>query len=247
MMRKVFMKAVCGAVFAALLAASGLAQNDFRLGIFVTPVANAPMSATARLETARLLPDGSTERLTSVNHIARDSNGRIYNELRQLVPLDFTGTPPLISSHIVDPATRISTFLNLREHIARQSKQPGPGPDWEHMTLLPSVPPPVPGREPLVRQEDLGTQVMQDMTVRGVRITRTIPANSSGTGQPVVVTDEYWYSDDLHLNMLVKHDDPRSGQQTMTVMQLKRGEPDPQLFIIPSDYKVVDETPPTNK
>jgi hypothetical protein len=58
------------------------------------------------------------------------------------------------------------------------------------------------------------------------------------------VTDEYWYSDDVHLNMLVKHTDPRSGEQTMTVTQLKRGEPDPQLFVVPSDYKVVDETPP---
>jgi hypothetical protein len=102
----------------------------------------------------------------------------------------------------------------------------------------------VPGREPLVRQQDLGTQVLEGMTVRGVRITRNIPPNVSGTGQPVVVTDEYWYSDDLHLNMLVKHDDPRSGAQTMTVAELKRGEPDPHLFVIPSDYKVVDETPP---
>jgi hypothetical protein len=244
MMRKVFMKALCGAGLAALFTASGLAQNDFRLGIFVTPIANAPISATAVLETARPLPDGTTDRLKSVDHIARDSSGRIYNERHQLVPLNFTGTPPLFSSHIFDPATRTSTFLNLREHIARQSKQAGAGPDWEHTSLLPSVPPSVPGREPLVRQEDLGTQVLEGMTVRGVRITRTIPANVSGTTQPVVVTDEYWYSDDLHLNMLVKHDDPRSGAQTMTVTELKRGEPDPQLFAIPSDYKVVDETPP---
>jgi hypothetical protein len=244
MMGKIFMRALCGAALAALFTASALAQNDFRQGIFVTPVANAPVSAIAVLETARPLPDGTTEKLKSVDHIARDSSGRIYNELRQLVPINFTGESQLFSSHIFDPATRTSTFLNLRQHIARQSKQPGPGPDWEHMSLLPSVPPPVPGREPLARQEDLGTQVMEGMTVHGERIIRTVPANVSGTGQPVVVTDEYWYSDDLHLNMLVKHDDPRSGAQTMTVTELKRGDPDPQLFVIPSDYKVVDETPP---
>jgi hypothetical protein len=88
---------------------------------------------------------------------------------------------------------------------------------------------------------------MENVTVRGVRISRTLPASVTGTGQPLVVTDEYWYSDDLHLNMLVKHNDPRSGEQTMTVAQLKRGEPDPQLFVVPSDYKVVDETPPAKK
>jgi len=112
------------------------------------------------------------------------------------------------------------------------------------MPGLPSAPPSIPGREPLVRQEDLGTQVMENIVVRGVRITRTVPPAFSGTGRPVVVTEEFWYSDDLHLNLLVKCNDPRTGEQTMTLTQIKRGEPDPQLFVIPADYKVVDETPP---
>lgn len=60
----------------------------------------------------------------------------------------------------------------------------------------------------------------------------------------MVVTDEIWYSDELHLNMLVKHDDPRTGQQTVTVTHVDRNEPNPAMFQIPADYKVVDETPP---
>jgi hypothetical protein len=243
MIRKIFMNVLCSAGVAALLLVPGGAQNDFRLGIFVTPVPNAPISATAVLQTSRSLQDGTTEKFQSAGNIARDSNGRIYNELRRLVPFDFSGAPPLVSAHIFDPTTGTSTFLNMAQHIARQTRQPL-RPDWEHVAGLPSAPPPIPGREPAVRQEDLGTQVMENVTVRGVRISRTLPANVSGTGQPLVVTDEYWYSDDLHLNMLVKHNDPRSGEQTMTVTQLKRGEPDAQLFVIPSDYKVVDETPP---
>jgi hypothetical protein len=243
MMRKVFMKAVCGVGFTALFTASGLAQNDFRLGIFVTPVPNAPMTATALLETSRSLQDGTSERFKAPGLIARDSSGRIYNELRRLVPFDFPDAPPLVSAHIFDPTNGTSTFFNTSQRLARQMKQPL-RPDWEHVAGLPSAPPPTPGREPTMRQEDLGTQVMENVTVRGVRISRTLPANVTGTGQPLVVTDEYWYSDDLHLNMLVKHNDPRSGEQTMTVTQLKRGEPDPRLFVVPPDYKVVDETPP---
>jgi hypothetical protein len=44
--------------------------------------------------------------------------------------------------------------------------------------------------------------------------------------------------------MLVKHDDPRTGQQTVTVTHVDRNEPNPAMFQIPADYKVVDETPP---
>ena len=246
MIRKIFMNALCGAGIAALLAVPGSAQNDFRLGIFVTPVPNAPMSAMAVLETSRSLQDGTTERFKSPGIIARDSSGRIYNELRRLVPFDFPDAAPLVSAHVFDPTTGISVFFNQAQHLARQTKQPL-RPDWEHTAGLPSAPPPTPGHEPAVRQEDLGTQVMENVTVRGVRISRTLPANVTGTGQPLVVTDEYWYSDDLHLNMLVKHNDPRSGEQTMTVTGLKRGEPAPQLFAVPSGYKVVDETPPAAK
>jgi hypothetical protein len=85
--------------------------------------------------------------------------------------------------------------------------------------------------------------VLENVTVHGLRRTRTIPANLSGTGTPVEVTDEYWYSEDMRLNMLIVHEDPRSGKQTITVTQMDRSEPAAELFQIPSEYKVVDETP----
>jgi hypothetical protein len=97
---------------------------------------------------------------------------------------------------------------------------------------------------PGIQEEDLGTQSMEGVVVRGLRRTRTLPAAYSGTGKQVLIVDEIWYSDELHLNMLVKHDDPRSGQQTVTITKLNRSEPAATTFEIPGDYKVVDETPP---
>jgi hypothetical protein len=41
--------------------------------------------------------------------------------------------------------------------------------------------------------------------------------------------------------MLIKHNDPRTGEQTLSIKQIKREDPDPQMFTVPSDYKVVDE------
>jgi len=95
----------------------------------------------------------------------------------------------------------------------------------------------------VVIEEDLGTQSMENVSVHGARRSTTVPAAASGTGKPVVVTDETWYSEELHLNMLVKHDDPRTGQQTVTVTHVDRNEPNPTVFQIPAGYKVVDETP----
>lgn len=43
----------------------------------------------------------------------------------------------------------------------------------------------------------------------------------------------------LRLNLLVIHKDPRRGEQTTTVTQVDRGEPDPSIFEIPSGYKLI--------
>jgi hypothetical protein len=98
-------------------------------------------------------------------------------------------------------------------------------------------------RDPLVEEEELGTETMEKVLVHGLRTSRTLPAAVSGTGKPVVVIDEYWYSEELHLNILVKHEDPRSGHQTVTVTHVDRSEPDAAMFEVPAGYKVVDETP----
>jgi hypothetical protein len=39
--------------------------------------------------------------------------------------------------------------------------------------------------------------------------------------------------------MLAIHKDPRTGEQTTTVTQVDRSEPDPAIFEIPSGYKVI--------
>src|SRR5258708_15132706 len=206
MLRNCFMKAVFGFGIVALLHVPALTQsggvlespstrgpNPLMNGVFVTPVPNAPFSATARLPSTRSSQDGTTERFATINNIARDSGGRIYNERRQLVPASLPETPPLLSVHIYDPETRLNTFLNPLHDIAQQNTLKGPAPDWDQTPPPPPrVPAPGKGGDPSVRQEDLGIQVMENVTVRGERIIRTVPAAASGTGQPLVITDEYW-------------------------------------------------------
>ncbi|HMJ62114.1 MAG TPA: hypothetical protein VK493_10140, partial [Bryobacteraceae bacterium] len=77
------------------------------------------------------------------------------------------------------------------------------------------------------------TETLENVTVRGLRQTRTIPAAATGTAKDIVVTDEYWYSDELHMNMLTKHNDPRTGMQVVTITHVNRNEPDAAVFQVP--------------
>ncbi len=78
-------------------------------------------------------------------------------------------------------------------------------------------------------------------------MTHIIKAEASGTGKQVEVTDEYWYSEDLHLNLLVHHIDPRTGDQSVAISGIKRDEPASSLFEVPEGFKVVDVTPPASE
>ncbi len=218
----------------------------FSGGVFVTPVPGAPFSAEAEQEMMQVLKDGSPFRRKTSALIARDSQGRIRNERHEVMPASSPRKPTVFSVHIYDPATRLSTFLNPGTHIATQRILPNP----------PATEPPsnawlreVGARpsDPNLQVQDLGSSVMDGVEVHGFRSILRIPANSSGTGSPVVVTNEYWYSEELHINIVTKHNDPRTGQLTVKVTQINVNEPGADLFAIPPDYKLVDMTPPESE
>jgi hypothetical protein len=206
-------------------------------GIFVTPVANQPFMAVVDEQRTSFQPDGTALAMKTIHAIARSTQGQIYNEARPFVPASFTGTPPIRVMHIYDPQTRLNSFLYPQQKTGWQGRTPHPPstvpPDLYATPIANSLPP-----NQFTKDEDLGPQTMEGVTVYGVRETQTIPAAQNGTAKEVMVTDEYWYSDELRLNMLVKHNDPRTGSVTITVTQVTRTEPDAGIFEIPSGYKL---------
>lgn len=208
-------------------------------GIFVTPIPNAPFSADVQIVSHVPMPDGSQHVVMTTNHIARTSSGRIYNERRLLVPAGFKGTPRLLSSHTYDPSSRESIFITPALHLAREVILRAP-----EATPRAALPPGQQPRVPGVQETDLGTQRLDGVELQGTRKERTIPAAASGTGKDIIITDDYWYSPDLAIYMTIRHDDPRTGEQLVAVTHVDRGEPPAELFVVPSDYKLVDETTP---
>ncbi len=204
-------------------------------GIFVTPIAGAPFTAKVQIVSHQKLADGTEHVVTTSNTVARNNAGNIYNERRQLLPQGYTGEPRLLSAHIYDPNTRVSVFLNPETRIAREEVLPVRGVSAPTSRRVPTTPD--------VVETDLGVQLLDGVQLHGLRKSRTVPAAVSGTGKEVVVEDDYWYSTDLAVDMIIRHSDPRTGEQMVAVTEVKRAEPDAAIFTVPATYKLVDETP----
>ena len=209
-------------------------------GVFITPISGAPFSGSVQILSKEPLPDGTTRIRQTVNHIARNSAGVIYNETRLLVAPSFQGEPRLLSFHIYDPQTHLNTFLNPTTHIARMvllRKAPTPPVNSTPETFVPGS-----STEKVVSQE-LGDQTVAGLLLQGTRKQRIVSAATSGTGHEVTITDDYWHSEELRVYLVLRHNDPRTGEQTVGIIDVQRGEPNSAKFQIPTDYKVVDETP----
>lgn len=93
------------------------------------------------------------------------------------------------------------------------------------------------------KSESLGTKSFDGVEAEGSRTTTTIPAGKIGNERPIEITYERWYSKELDLTVYSRQYDPRYGEQIYRLANISRSEPDRSLFTIPSDYKVIPETP----
>lgn len=217
---------------AILLTARASAQD-----IFVTPIPGVPFSGVINVERTTIEPDGSVVNFRTTREIGRDSQGRIHNEMRSLLPVGSDDTPKLIRIHLYDPQTRESAVLDPQQKLfwVRTVNRP---PATVPPALIASPTGSTLPQNDFAKQEDLGVHEINGVLAHGVRQVQTIPVANGASN--IVVTDETWYSEVLRINLIVKHSDPRSGSVTMTVDQVSRTEPDPAFFQIPNGYKEGD-------
>jgi len=89
-----------------------------------------------------------------------------------------------------------------------------------------------------LKKEDLGTRNMEGVSVKGTKTIMTIPVGEVGNERPIEVVTETWYSEEIKAVVLTKHSDPRTGEMTNRLSNIRLGEPSKSLFEPPSDYKV---------
>src|SRR4029077_16300906 len=92
--------------------------------------------------------------------------------------------------------------------------------------------------------EDLGSQTMEGVLVKGTRTKPRISAGQIGNEQPITIVTEVWTSPDLKTVVYSKRSDPRIGEQTFQLTNIVRSDPDATLFTVPPDFKVIDGPQP---
>lgn len=95
-----------------------------------------------------------------------------------------------------------------------------------------------------VSAEDLGSQTMEGVLVKGTRTTHTIPAGQIGNEAPITIVSEVWTSPELKTVVYSKRSDPRIGEQTFRLTNIVRAEPNASLFTVPADFRIVDDPAP---
>jgi hypothetical protein len=228
-------------------------------------VTGAPYSADETTEFTQTLSDGTVIDRKSTRSIARDSEGRTRMEitLPATGPMAMSGAPPTIIS-IDDPVAHKHYILNPTDKTAREigggpmmggfggghEGGHGGGPDGGgpggfagrgpggHDGGGPDAGPGGPGGDGATTVS-LGTKTIEGITVEGTRTTSSIPAGKIGNAQAIVISFERWYSPDLLTNVQTIRSNPFTGKTTFMLTNLKRTEPDPSLFTVPADYKLV--------
>src|ERR1039457_2427274 len=88
--------------------------------------------------------------------------------------------------------------------------------------------------------EPLGTQTIECVNAEGVREVSTIDAGAIGNDRPIQVSTESWYSAELQMNVMTKHSDPRTGDESFHLTNINRAEPAAYLFQAPAGYQVTE-------
>ena len=216
--------------------------NETLDSIFIPPMPDAPFTCMLDTEWVRTMADGGT--LTTVNRrrIARQANGRLYQERWTLVPKHGSRQSQLSHIQIADPVNHTLYTCAMGINVCRLTAYGG-----NTTTVYQPVNQPtglLPGGQGSVLNEPLGKHVMEHADVVGTRITRQINAWVAGNDRAFAVVREFWFAPALGINVSSRISDPRSGSQSFTVTDLTRGEPDDQLFELPKGYTVRDDRLP---
>jgi hypothetical protein len=234
---------------------------------FVTPDANferavvkdAAFSAESVTEHVQTLADGNRFTRKSIAHIYRDAAGRTRreHEMTRRGAIAANGEVPRLLV-INDPIGRVNYVIETQAGTARKTQLPPPqvmeafakarGDNAPFSVLMPTsaahrrMNEPE-GQQPPARPvtEKLPAQVIEGVLAEGTRTTLTIPAGEFDNEQPLTISHEEWYAPELHMIVLMKHNDPRFGETLFRLTNINRSEPDAELFKLPAGYRVLDD------
>jgi hypothetical protein len=182
--------------------------------------------------------DGDIETPLTMTREYHSSTGDLRNESFSIrpntVPPDFHLDTVHISPHggksyDLDPDKH--TAMDLLAELNEQYRK------WLNEVVVGSF------LQPTETTEDLGDRTIFGVSVKGTRTTNRYHAERQAGHATVDAYDivtESWRSQDPPIEMESRRIDPHDGEVVMKTTKFARGEPDPQLFRIPSGYRVIE-------
>ena len=231
-----------GAAATERLATGGLVSS-----LMAQPVRGQPFSAVQVTHTVQTLGDGTTVKHNGHHGVARDSDGRMRVEMRMQKAVG--DQPEVVMVFVSDPVTHTLTtwMTGARDakKVAAVVKLPR---DAKPATPTAAAAAETKRREeaearrpqPVMRTEEMGKQMMDGLTVTGVRTTTIVPPGRSGNDAAITKTHEVWTSTDLKLVLKQVWTDPRTGERSVALERMTRAEPEAVMFRPPAGYAVKD-------
>jgi hypothetical protein len=207
--------------------------------LYISPKPRAPFSMKLAAEWSHPLATGGSFTLANERGIARDSKGRIYQERWILVPKGGDIKSEMNVFQITDPEQHTWYNCWTKKKVCELMRYGDAANAVYQPRLRQSGP--LPDGKGYVQSEDLGVGTVQGLETHGYRETTTFNPGTMGNDREMTASREFWFSTQLGINLSSIVDNPQTGKQVFTVRELTTSEPDPKLFEVPAEYKVVDK------
>lgn len=229
-------------------------------------VKGAPFSAESVTEFRQTLGDGNVIERTSRGAIYRDSEGRTRREQPLSAGPAAMGAVPQQVVIIRDPVAGVQWTLNSEDKVAIKTEvlrhaSAAPGAVWvdesrgavqvRSRRVQHAPEPGTPAQSTAVQHvevirhdaappkvEDLGTQTINGVPAEGSRTSTTLATGTIGNVRPIEIVTERWFSPQLKTTVRTRSSDPRTGDYSFELTNIRQGEPSPALFQVPPDYEV---------
>jgi hypothetical protein len=237
-------------ILGAALSTTGVGQGgdtaDAVGGPFTgSPVLDVPFSAHATTTLTHTLADGTERTQTATARYYRDALGRVRVE--QIV----TGLNPATERTTFitidpDPGDGLVYTLDPKARTARPLSRAVLGVVFNGGTAFAI---PVGTSQFRFRlymaprshggmAESLGSRTIQGVQTRGRRITTAVAIGRRDNNGRLEIVDERWESSELKAVIYARTSDPITGVLEYRLTNISRGEPSPDLFVVPQDYTI---------
>ena len=203
-------------------------------------VKGAPFSAETVTE--------STEARGDRNRIVQRSDGAVYRDREGRTRHEHRATeagPPTRGGQTItidDVVAGVHYVLDTGAKTAQRMPRWNGGPRRDRVPGQPAdrigVTSSDEGR-PAPARESLGTKTIEGLEAEGTRTTVTVAGGDAANKMPIQIVTERWVSRELQVPVLIRLADPRVGERVYRLTGISRGEPPPQLFVVPPEFTVV--------